>query len=144
MLPGCKFWDLQCKVRTSDWILKWKTFRQWNSPLKRFCNSKFLRMNWRFFSIRTTKIRTFCFSTKKNVVRVVFKYKFYFKNSAKLILKNPLQSPVWRFFSWHAFPEIRILFFWPHERTSLNGGKLKLLWNLHKVDTIGVWKKCLF
>ena len=50
--------------------------------------SKFIRTNLRFSYLHTIKDRALCFSTKKSVIRAVFKCKLCFKKSIELNKKN--------------------------------------------------------
>ena len=60
------------------------------------------------------KDRGLSFSTRKSALRVLFKCKLCLENSIKLIKKFFMRLPVSRFFSSPAFPETRVLFFWPY------------------------------
>ena len=68
------------------------------------------------FSFQTIKHRALCFSTKKTVVRVVFKSRFYLKNSIKYIYTFFCGRPGKDFLS-PAFPGNKgIIFFRPTMR----------------------------
>ena len=67
-------------------------FGQYNLPLRQFSTSKFIKKNWRFFSL-SNKAKGLCFSIKKSAVKVVFKCEFYLINSIKLIKK--IHFTVW-------------------------------------------------
>ena len=63
------------------------------------------------------KDRALCFSTKKVLLEKFFKCKLCLKNSIKLIKKNLFAAARVKIFLSPAFPETKVLFFWPNYNT---------------------------